>query len=61
MRLESTPEMKELFAVFDPYIKRNSNGDYMPDDAPEEAKKAFEKWLILGKKQYDEEVSSWWN
>ena len=61
MRLESTPEMEKLRKIFTPYKKYNKDGCYMPDDAPEEAKKAFEKWLILGKKQYDEEVSSWWN
>lgn len=61
MRLVSTPEMDELYNKAEPYLKRNKKGTYIPDDAPEEAKKAFEKWLILGKKQYDEEVSSWWN
>ena len=29
--------------------------------ALEEAKAAFKKWLELSKKQYDEEVASWWD
>ena len=61
MRLESSPEMDKLYDLAKPYLKRNKNGTYIPDDAPEEAKEAFKKWRELSKKQYDEEVSSWWD
>lgn len=59
MRLVPTPEMKRLEKIFDPYIKRNNKGDYMPDDAPEEAKEAYKKWRELKKKEYDEAIALW--
>ena len=61
MRLPSTPEMDGLKNIFDIYIKRGDNGDYIPDNAPTEAKNAFKEWCNLLEKQRNEEMADWWN
>lgn len=59
MRLPSTPEMDRLRKIYEPYIKRNEKGSYIPDDAPTEAKLAYKKSCELTNKEFDEEVQSW--
>lgn len=61
MRLPSTPEMDNLKNIFDNYIKRGKNGDYIPDDAPLEVKNAYKKWHELRQRQINEEMADWWN
>jgi hypothetical protein len=60
MRIVSTPEMKRLEEIFDPYIKRNDKGGYIPENAPEEVKSAYRKWCDLWDNIRKEEEASWW-
>lgn len=59
MRVPLTAEMKRLRKIYEPYIEISKNGAYMPDNAPEEAKKAYEKSIELHKKQREEEIALW--
>lgn len=49
MRLYDTPEMAELWKGIKPYIKHGS----LREDAPDQIKKDYKKYLRLGKEQYD--------
>ena len=51
-------EEERLYNTFRPYIKRNKSGNYVPDDAPEEAKRAHARYLELGKKRLESEIHS---
>lgn len=53
-----TPEMMELKKVFKPYSKEYSTYKLV-ENAPKEAVSALNKYLELDKKQYDDEVASW--
>lgn len=44
MRLQITKEMLELEKIFEPYLKRKNNKNYIPNDAPQEVKKAYQEW-----------------
>ncbi len=50
MRLPRTPEMAELWKNIKPYFAGCSG---LKEDAPESAKKDFEEYLRLAKKQTD--------
>ena len=61
MRLPSTPEMDRLRKIYEPYIKRNEKGSYIPDDAPTEIQNAYKEWHRLRQGQINEEMADWWN
>lgn len=58
MRYMLSDEEERLYNTFRPYIKRNKSGNYVPDDAPEEAKRAHARYLELGKKRLESEIHS---
>ena len=52
MILIDTEEQKKLEKIFEPYHHYCK----IDDDAPEEAKKAYEKWKEIGRQRYDEAI-----
>ena len=54
MRIPVTDEVKELMAIFKPYFVPSYPNNHLTDDAPEEAKKAFERFMEIGRKQREE-------
>ncbi|MFR4538172.1 MAG: hypothetical protein ACLT5F_09155 [Anaerotignaceae bacterium] len=51
-----TEEMKELEKIFEPYRDEHYN---FVQNTPDEVKEAYKKYLELSRKQYDDEVASW--
>lgn len=54
MRIPVTDEELKLMATFEPYFVHAYLNNHLTDDAPEEAKKAFERFLEIGRKQKEE-------
>lgn len=59
MILYDTPEMERLKKIYKPYVDDTKAGVELVEDAPEEVVKAYNKYFELSKKQYDDEVKSW--
>ena len=54
MRIPVTDEELKLMATFEPYFVHSYPESHLTDDAPEEAKKAFEIFREIGRKQKEE-------
>ena len=54
MRIPVTDEEMKLMEIFDPYFVHAYPNNHLTDDAPEEAKKAFERFMEIGRKQQEE-------
>ena len=51
MRLIYSDEVKRLFDMVEPYLALTGITSHLKDDAPEEIKKAYEKWCELIEKE----------
>lgn len=54
MRIIYSDEVNNLYDMVEPYIEVTRKGPHIKDDAPEEIKKAYEKWKELENKEYME-------
>ncbi len=54
MRIPPTEEELKLMEIFDPYFVASYPEGYLTDDAPEEAQKAFERFMEIGRKKKEE-------
>lgn len=59
MILYDTPEMERLKKIYKPYVDDTKTGVELIEDTPKEVVKAYNKYFELSKKQYDDEVKSW--
>lgn len=57
MRIPVTDEELALMARFKPYLVASLPKNYLTDDAPEDAKKAFERFLEIGRKKKEEKLA----
>lgn len=58
--LKETEEQERLKLIFGEYLKKNDeNKNYIPDDAPEEAKAAFAEWKRIDKIERDKFSDKW--
>lgn len=60
MRLIYSDEVNRLYDMVKPYIEDTIKGSHIKDDAPEEIKKAYEKWKELENKE-DMEAMGYYN
>ena len=54
MRTPVTDEELGLMARFEPYLVHSYPKNYLTDDAPEDAKKAFERFIEINRKEQEE-------
>lgn len=57
MTIRRPPEIEALEKIYKPYL----DGCHLRDDAPQEAKDAFQKELDFYEKTRQEEIASWFD
>ena len=51
---------KQLMAIYEPYVTWGKDGTVLREDAPEEARKAFEEFRRLGEEEWKHRYDPDW-